>query len=260
MTEKNDWLQKLISSATQPLIIAPLQINEVHVFAASLNRSQEEISARREILIEPELTRAARFYKEEHRTRFVVTRSLLRQLLAGYLAAKDPSKILLHETKFGKLFIEQECTGMCKMRLQFNVSHSNELALFAFTLQHSVGVDVEFMRDDAELEGVARKFFAPEEVKDFFSAPLNERMQAFFRCWTRKEAFIKALGEGLSYPLKNFAVDLLTAGEGEIPLTIHDATQAIHPWHLFALCPAPNYVGALAVKGIVNRILLYQSV
>jgi len=132
--------------------------------------------------------------------------------------------------------------------LQCNVSHSHELALLAFSYRRELGVDVEYMRTNIEYEDLARHSFSPNEQAVLLALPPEVRQQAFFNCWTRKEAYIKARGMGLSLDLAIFDVSLVP-GEPIALLASREDQREVARWRFYELDPGPGYAGALAVEG-----------
>jgi 4'-phosphopantetheinyl transferase len=137
--------------------------------------------------------------------------------------------------------------------LRFNLSHAHERALYAFARGAEIGVDVEYVRQDFACEEIARRFFSPREVADFCSLPKSQRALAFFHCWTRKEAYVKAIGEGLSMPLNEFDVSLLP---GQPAALLRNSRQPgeVRRWSMQALDVASGYAAALAVEGHGRRL------
>lgn len=131
--------------------------------------------------------------------------------------------------------------------LFFNVSNSGDLAAYAFTFDCEIGVDVEHRRRLLEIESIAKRFFAPEEVAELMSLSEAERPDGFFNCWTRKEAYIKAVGDGLSVPLDSFRVTLL-AGDSPRMVDLDGSAAAAERWNLHAFTPEPDYAGAIAYR------------
>jgi 4'-phosphopantetheinyl transferase len=130
--------------------------------------------------------------------------------------------------------------------LRFNVSHCDSWALIAVTLEDRVGIDIERLRPLDDLENVARSCFSELELETLLSVPANQRTEAFFNCWTRKEAFIKAWGDGLSYPLGDFDVTLLPQVPAEL-VSVRGNVTAPAEWSLVAWQPVPGYVAAMAI-------------
>ncbi|MDB6035451.1 MAG: phosphopantetheine-protein transferase [Verrucomicrobiales bacterium] len=188
-----------------------------------------------------EKERAARFRFEEHRKHYAASRGLLRKLLAGYLNTK-PENFAFSYNRYGKPLLDH-----LYPELSFNVSHSYGWALFGFTMGTELGVDIEKERPDFATMEIAERFFAPDEVDVLRSLPADLRASAFFHCWTRKEAFIKAHGMGLSMGLNKFAV----AFAPDVPpalLRFELEPNAAKRWSICDLEVPQGYKGALAMK------------
>jgi 4'-phosphopantetheinyl transferase len=222
------------ASAGGPRRLAP---GEVHVFTADLDGTDSDDS----VLSEDELERAARFRFDVDRHRFVAGRATLRRLLAAYLDTA-PAAVELRYGAQGRPFVPGP-------GLSFNVAHSGSTALFAFAPGFDVGVDVELLAHARPGdERVADRFFSPLEVATLRAHASAARPHAFLRCWTRKEAFVKARGDGLSLPLQAFDV---TFAEGVRPAVLRTSWSADEPteWTLVdisAICPGA--VAALAAR------------
>ena len=203
---------------------------EVHVWSVPLDVSPETSAGLYETLGEDEQSRSARFRFERDRRRFIVARGSLRELLTRYLAT-PPGQLRFVYNTFGKPGLSPECGR----GLRFNISHSADLALIAIALDAEVGVDLEHLRALPDYAEIARGFFSPAEVDELTRLPSGLQAQAFFRCWTKKEAYAKARGEGL-------------ASNGTPPT----GRCSLHTFQ-----PAPGYVAALVVEGVIppGRIL-----
>jgi 4'-phosphopantetheinyl transferase len=219
----------------------PLGPEDVHVWQASLEGDEAAYEA---LLAPAERERAAKFHFPRDRRRFTIGRGRLRLILAEYLAV-DPKAVPLEATALGKPFVAGD--------LRFNVSHSDELALYAFSRNRELGVDIECERPEVEWHELAERFFAPEEVAALATLPAAQQRSAFYRCWTRKESYIKALGLGMHVPLDGFAVTL--AEPAELIHTSHDPSQR-ERWMLKDLRPASDFAAALAVEGASWRLVL----
>jgi 4'-phosphopantetheinyl transferase len=195
------------------------------------------------ILDEAEKGRAARYHYESDRNKFILRRGVLRQLLGKYLNAL-PSQIQYTTNEFGKPALDQRIGS----DLQFNLSTSGDTALLAFTEGRRVGVDIERERKDFETGSIANRFFSAAEQASLSQLPPGQRLQGFYNCWTRKEAVIKALGQGLSIPLDSFDVNL-APGEPARVLAARDAALGILQMKLQELEPSNGYKAALAVEG-----------
>ena len=224
---------------------ARLAAGEVHVWSAFLD---ELPPARLAWLSADEKDRAARFYFEPDRNRFVAARALLRDLLGRYLGL-DPAALVFGYGPRGKPSLAGG--------LRFNVSHSGGLALLAFSEDRELGVDVEQERPVPEAESIAERYFSPGEGRELGRQPAAERPQAFFRCWTRKEAFIKATGDGLSRPLGDFEVTL-APGEPARLLRVEGDPEEAGRWWLEGLEPAAGFAAALAVRGRPTRVACWS--
>jgi 4'-phosphopantetheinyl transferase len=221
-----------------------LASNDVHVWRASLHVSLAEVERLQHTLAPDEWERARNFYFEKDRQRFIVARGLLRTILSLYLGIK-PATLLFQYNMYGKPALA--ClTG--EKQISFNVSHTRGIALYAVTLQRSIGVDIEHI--DAKVGGndIVERFFSPREISAFRVLPPALQREAFFRAWTRKEAYIKARGEGLSRPLDQFGVSL-APGEPAALLEADDDPGEATRWSLRDLSVGSGYLAALAVEG-----------
>jgi 4'-phosphopantetheinyl transferase len=221
--------------------------DEVPVWRIALDIGNALLSRLREILADDERQRADRFHFEKDRRHFTAARGVMRTLLAGYLARR-PEEVRFAYSNYGKPRLAEEG------ELRFNLTHSHGLALLAVTRGREIGVDVEHLRDmerDGEL--LAERFFSPREAVVLRSLPPQLRREAFFHCWTRKEAYIKALGKGLLMPLDQFDVSLHPDEPAALMATHHDP-QEVQRWSLRSLLPGEGYVAAVAVEGHLWRL------
>lgn len=226
---------------TRPL----LSPSVVDVVSCSLDMARTEIDALRGYLSADECGRADRFLVERARDHFVVARGRLRQVL-GALCACAPSAIRFSVADGGKPGLEDGGDG----RIRFNVAHSNDLMTCAITLDHEVGIDLEHVRDDTNHEDIARRFFSPDEVRSLAALPRSILRDAFYACWTRKEAVVKATGEGLARVLTSFVVSV-DPGDARM-LAADPALGRPDEWSLIALPVPPGYQGAVAVRAPVS--------
>jgi 4'-phosphopantetheinyl transferase len=217
---------------------------DVHVWIVSLDTSPLCLRELYSTLSDEERNRAESFAFEHLRTRFSVSRGLLRTFLGMYLGI-SPRMIEFSYGRYGK----PSLPGLD--RFQFNLAHSDDLAVYAFALDCKLGVDVERIRNLTDIGAIARRFFSAEEAADLESVELPHRLDSFFACWTRKEAYIKATGEGLSAPLHAFRVALRPT---EVPSFLHidGNTSEAQSWSLYSLRPNERYIGALAFRGRRN--------
>ncbi len=226
----------------QPPEAPVLAKDDVHVWKASLDRDPSELDSLRQTLATDEQKRAERFRLKKHHDRFIVGRGVLRTILGMYLD-RHPGQFRFQYTPYGKPELSAE-----EGALSFNLSHSRGLALYAVTQEREIGVDVEFIREDVNLLGIAKRFFSAQEYSQLQALPEASQLQTFFDCWTRKEAFIKAKGEGLLLALDQFDVSIAPGEPAALLRTKWDPDEA-SLWSLRSLNPAPGYVAALAVEG-----------
>lgn len=221
-----------------------LQENEVQLWRLDLHSLAPAEARWRPLLSAEELARADRFHFEKDRRNYSATRALLRILLGKYLNC-GPERVALIYGERGKPSLD---SPRAETPLHFNVSHSGTKALLAFALGRDVGVDVEQVRTNVDHEALARRFFSPGEQKALAAMPSSERCVAFFRCWTRKEAYIKAHGSGLSLPLDGFDVSLAGGEQNALLATRPDAAEASR-WSLRDVQGGEGYEAALCVRG-----------
>ncbi len=215
-----------------------LRTDTAHVWAVDLERETHTLA---EALSADEWMRADRFVFEKHRAHFVAARGYLRAILAKYMQCK-PGELAFFYGEHGKPALAPPWD---KSQLRFNLSHSDGLALIAVSMRHEIGVDVEHLsRKVGQMKDIAKRSFASGEYERLCALPREEQRRAFFCCWTRKEAYLKAMGTGLTHSLKNFEVSL---GRKAELLWIKKGN--IEDWTLQHLEPAEGYVGAVAIAG-----------
>jgi 4'-phosphopantetheinyl transferase len=198
-----------------------------------------------QLLAADERERANRFHFEKDRRHFIVARATLRTLLGRYLK-KEPAQLRFSYSDYGKPSLKLE-PAQPTQRLRFNLAHSGGLAVLAFTEIGEIGIDLEQLRAEFTGDDIARRFFSATEVARLDRLSGDARFLAFFNCWTRKEAFIKAKGIGLSLALDQFDVSLAAGDEPAVLRTAWDESEAGR-WSLRALELGMDYVGAVAVE------------
>jgi 4'-phosphopantetheinyl transferase len=218
--------------------------DEVQLWRVDLEAIRSQESRWQQLLSSDETIRAARFHFAADRQRFVASRAWLRTILAAFLVA-EPSELNFSYSKNEKPFLGP---GHARSGITFNVSHSGGIGLYAFARRRDIGVDVEQIRRDFDAESIAHRFFSASEQKQLAALPESERVDAFFRCWTRKEAYIKAIGEGLSLPLSQFDVSLETLETNALLATRPDRSEAEH-WMIREVPGGAGYSAALCVRG-----------
>jgi 4'-phosphopantetheinyl transferase len=215
----------------------------VHVWSVPLRHEPSAGDALFRILSRDERRRAEGFVFERDRSRFIRTRGALRIILGGYLAM-HADRIRFRYDLYGKPRLDVGTEGD---RLGFNVSHSRGMALVAVARRRCVGIDIEYVDKHRPYLDIAATCFSPLEMKNLHRLPESLRLTAFFNCWTRKEAYIKAIGKGFSYPLQEFTVPITSAEPGTV-LSIADP-RASRPWLLLPLRICPGFSAALVTEG-----------
>jgi len=217
--------------------------NAIHAWCAGLDELSSDLPAFADTLSASERQRAERFQFERDRERFVVRHGLLRMILGRYLNI-EPARLSFTCELRGKPALAGTLDGRT---LHFNLSHSDGLALFAVARQFPLGVDVERVRPIPEIDQIAEKFFSARESAMLNALPAEQKLEAFFNCWTRKEAYLKATGEGIADALAQIEVSLAHGPTAQLLSIAGDAREASF-WSLLPLAPAPGFTGAVAVK------------
>jgi 4'-phosphopantetheinyl transferase len=232
------------------LSLAP---DEVHVWFAVLEQTAPAASEREDMLSDAERDRARRFHFPRDRRRFIARRTVLRRLLARYTGLA-PGQMEFAIDFGGKPRLNHPTDGN---PIQFSASHSQGAALYGFARSRRIGVDLEAMQPLGEMEQLVGRYFSTQEREAFRALPGHRRQAAFYRWWTAKEAFLKALGDGLSRGLDQFDV-ALGPDSGLALCSVHwDPPQAAR-WSLAALSPCPGFTAALAVEGGDWRLSCYE--
>jgi 4'-phosphopantetheinyl transferase len=231
------------------LVTAPsLRLDEgiIDIWALPIQPSDLQIAAFHNILSPDERTRARRFRFDHLQRSFIFRRGTLRVLLGGYLSIA-PQEVSFSYGSQGKPRISKE------KLLRFNTSHSGGIVLLAFTHEYDIGVDIEKMYQLPEMDDLVQRFFCPEEISQFASIPYEQRERAFFCCWTRKEAYLKAVGSGLSNQLDSFCVTLNPIEPARL-LHINGDNHAAQAWTLQDLPFPSRHAGAIAYRGTPRPI------
>lgn len=221
--------------------VVSLNEDEVHVWKAGIQMAD----ALRPLLDPEELRAAERFVRADDRRRFVVGRGLLRWFLGAYLR-REPASVPIQVNPYGKP--ETQPSGAAE-KIEFNVSHSGEIVLLAFARGRRVGVDVELVRPELVSDSIMATAFSAAERQAVQASPAGARARAFFACWTRKEAYIKALGYGLSLPLGSFDVSVDPDGEAQLLAVRPPHRQSWRLCSLRSLEVGAGYQAALAAEG-----------
>jgi len=222
------------------LVLVPNMDSNIDVVVTPLGASAEIVRAAAALLSDAERHRAGRFVFDRDTRRFIVGRARLRQLLAARLGVRA------HQVEFeygahGKPALSRR---FADADLHFSVSHCDDLAAYAFSSGYAIGIDVEAVRVMTDADDIAARYFSRRENATYRTLKPRDKPLGFFNCWTRKEAFVKALGDGLSIPLDRFDVTL--APEEPARVLRVESTPGDSGWRLDSSCPAAGYVAAIA--------------
>ena len=243
MRSENNFLPKIITG------------EQVHVYCLAVTLQNPSALDRSTRFLSPEeLTTTGKFHFQKDRNRFIASHSLLRVLIGSYLDC-DPALLEFSHNSYGKPLLMMKRVFD---PIYFNMSGSGDRAAYAFTRLGEIGIDIEKMCQDFATEEVAEKFFSDHEVSVFRSLPESDKIEAFYNCWTRKEAFIKAVGEGLSYPLKDFDVSL-RPGEPAKLLRIRGDAEEASRWTLHEIPVAAGYKAAFAIRAKYLEVKIYNE-
>jgi 4'-phosphopantetheinyl transferase len=226
-----------------------ISLGTVHVWQFEIALPRDQADRYRDILSPDENQRADRFYFDRDRIRFIAARAAMRSILAGYLNAA-PSEIIFSYAANGKPGL---AGGLNESGLKFNLSHSHDRALLGVVSNFCIGVDIEFIKYEFASDEIAQRFFAPGEVSRLRAIPEMERASAFFSCWTRKEAYIKAVGQGLSLPLDSFEVAFGPGVQASL-LQVNTSPEEAARWRMYSIPAAEGYAAAIIVEGKDHKI------
>jgi 4'-phosphopantetheinyl transferase len=224
-----------------------VQENEVHIWLAWLDVEPQERTRLFSYLNKDEVSRAERFVFPRDRDHFIVARGRLRELLGKYLN-RPPNAVQFKTGRYGKLSLLDD-----RDPLRFNLSHSHGLALYGFCLGRQLGIDTEKIRPGFAGEGIAERYFSATEQRELAEVPKELRDTAFFLCWTRKEAYIKAHGDGLQIALDSFDVSL----KPDEPAMLRSADSG--RWSVRSFTPAPEFVAAIIVEGEIQSTRFWSA-
>lgn len=221
----------------------------LHVWRVPLEVSPGSLPRHSALLCPGELARADRFVFGGDRQHFIVARATLRLLLGRYLQI-PPGSLKFDEGPRGKPFLAERLHAS---DLKFNASHSHGLAVFAFALQRELGIDVEKVRPDFASRDIAQRYFSPQEIAELDALPPSSYTKGFFRCWTRKEAYMKARGQGLHIPLDSFSVSLTPERPPELT-----ASDGLH-WSMYSFEPGPEFFAAVVAERSEWALSFYEG-
>lgn len=231
-----------------------LGVEEVHVWIAFLDRLSSRRQPFFEVLAPREMARAAKFRLAKDRDEFVLSRGLLRGLLSRYVGV-SPSELNFSYNPYGKPALEIGCEGE---KCSFNLSHSQGVVVYAVAKTREIGVDIECVRQDVEHQQIAARFLSPGEARAVQALPPAERKKAFLSCWTKKEAYLKAKGEGFHLDPQSFDV---TSGSADLasPVLIEANPTTARCCSIAPLQAPPGYIAALAAEGGIAAVT-YQHI
>jgi 4'-phosphopantetheinyl transferase len=226
----------------------------VHVWRSFLVPSEIKLDRLASTLSAKEIETARSFHFEHDRKRYILSHEILREILSRYLNL-SPEEIGFLKDAFGKPTLTNNF-----LAVNFNISHAEDMALFAFTRHQPVGVDIERTHEINSLQDVAATFMSAAELEAFHELPVELQLKGFFRVWTRKEALIKALGKGMSMPLTRVEVGIDSKRSRTLTLEDHDDRSQVD-WRIVDLDPSPNYVGAVVFSqpGDSLRLFTYSE-
>jgi 4'-phosphopantetheinyl transferase len=230
-----------------------LEHGVIHVWRTSVTGTLSHQADPGRLLSIEELERSQRFVFERDRQRFVVVHSVLRRLLAGY-TGHPPESLTFGSNRFGKPYLVGP--GDIQSRYRFNLSDAGSLALYAFSCESEIGIDIEQIRPIEHLE-IAERFFSPIETAELTGLSPDEQLSAFYTCWTRKEAYIKGHGKGLNMPLGDFSVPLSPGHDVGLVHCAEDNREGAD-WILYGLEAGDGYAAALAVQGQGHRVVCFD--
>ncbi|AFZ37756.1 phosphopantetheine-protein transferase [Stanieria cyanosphaera PCC 7437] len=233
--------------ATPPTNLS-LSTNEIHIWRANLNLLPEEIKQLEQILSEDERSRANRFRFPHLKNRFIAARGNLRKILSFYLQIESE----FIEFEYSSRGKPQLAANLNKIGLQFNLSHSQDLALYGFSINQKIGIDLEHLRAISDVEKLAQRFFSEREYKLITNSDLNLQQQVFLQFWTAKEAYLKATGEGLVDSLAE--IEFLIKSDQSISLqSVHGNTKIAQNWLIENFIPDSDYIATVAVEQTLSN-------
>jgi 4'-phosphopantetheinyl transferase len=228
---------------------------EVHLWTIPLTRDSEAIDRAAAVLSPEERTRRGRFRFAIHRDRFALRRGAMRRILSRYCGL-DPAELGFTVSAHGKPELDEALHGVTGIR--FNLSDSADLAILGVTRAGRIGVDVERLDPMREMDAIARRHFSDREYEDYLSAPHERRVTCFYNAWTRKEAWLKACGDGLSAGLSSFDVTLLPGVPPRL-VEVRGRPGEAARWTMHAWSPAAGYVAAVIVEDVNARFVMHAS-
>jgi 4'-phosphopantetheinyl transferase len=226
--------------------IFKLESNTVNTWFININDVQDKFEKFSNIISIDEKKRANKFHFKKDKNLFIMSRVVLRLLSGKYLNI-EPETITFKYGKYGKPDFDFDTN------LKFNISHSGEMVILSFVLDYDIGVDIEKIKHDFDVLDIATNYFSKLEIEALKKAPKEKQSEFFYRCWTRKESFIKAKSIGLSFPLDQFSVSINSDKQVDLLETKWDKNE-FKSWSLFSFSPDSDYIGAISVNGKINNV------
>lgn len=250
MTDDNNAITEWRFPPQHPI----LPRGQIHIWHSSLERSASEMQVLAQFLSTDEQARAERYCFEKARHQFVVSRGLLRYILGRYLDIQ-PARLQFCYGNRGKPTL---ASGFDGNTIKFNLSHSQGMVLYALTYNSPIGIDLEYISPFPDVEQIIERFFSFKERSVFRTLPPSLKDIAFFYGWTRKEAYLKAVGQGLAQPLHQIEVSL-TPGEPACLISISDDPEEAARWSIYSFQPGPDYAAAIVTEGHEWHLKYWQG-
>ena len=226
--------------------------NQTHIWFINFSQQLNNLSFFLSILSKEEKEKASKFKFKKDKNCSIITRGALR-LLSGKYLNLNPKDIRFKYGEYGKPYYNMET------KLKFNVSHSGNMAVIGFVLIDDIGVDIEEIKTDFEVFDIASNYFSKLEIETLNELPKEKHVECFYRCWTRKESFIKAKSQGLSFPLDSFSVSIHSDKHTELLETKWDEKEK-STWKLFTFTHQQNYIGAVSVQNKIVNIEYFNII
>lgn len=220
-----------------------ISCKEIHVWSASSEASKSQLEFLLPLLSPDEVTRATKFYFQKDFERFITARGILRVILSYYVDI-EPGNIRLNYNSYGKPAVLADSN---QLRINFSLSHSERLILYAITCERKIGVDLEYVRVNVDYLKTAKYFLSKREYMEFCSLSAEQWPESLLNCWTRKEAYIKAVGKGFSICSNSFDVSFAPHQVARL-IKAHEQESEPCKWTIVNLYPGKNYVGALVAE------------
>lgn len=250
LTAKNDEEFLNVQCTINGDLKIDLDSNQIHIWYINFNLAEDVITFLDSFLSKDEIIKASKFRFKKDKNCSIITRGALRLISSKYLKMK-PENITFKYGEFGKPDFDIDT------KIKFNVSHSGNMAIIGFVLNDDIGVDVEKIKSDFDVFDIAKNYFSDSEIEALKKLPIHERAKGFYRCWTRKESFIKAKAQGLSFSLDSFSVSINSDEKTELLETKWNKNEK-ELWKLFSFLPKENYMGAVSVKSNIESIKYFN--